>query len=35
MSVWNAMIHGLAIHGLGLDAIAIFSKMEDEHVLPD
>ncbi|XP_030939069.1 pentatricopeptide repeat-containing protein At5g50990 [Quercus lobata] len=35
VSVWNAMIHGLAIHGLGLDAIAIFSKMEDEHVLPD
>ncbi|KAK7820402.1 pentatricopeptide repeat-containing protein [Quercus suber] len=35
VSVWNAMIHGLAIHGLGLDAISIFSKMEDEHVLPD
>ena len=35
VSVWNAMIHGLAIHGLGLDAIAIFSKMEDENVLPD
>ncbi|KAK4569272.1 hypothetical protein RGQ29_004607 [Quercus rubra] len=35
VSVWNVMIYGLAIHGLGLDAIAIFSKMEDEHVLPD
>ncbi|KAI9176400.1 hypothetical protein LWI28_002342 [Acer negundo] len=35
VSVWNAMISGLAIHGLATDAIAIFSKMEVENVLPD
>ncbi|XP_044494254.1 pentatricopeptide repeat-containing protein At5g50990 isoform X2 [Mangifera indica] len=35
VSVWNAMISGLAIHGLGRDAIDIFSKMKVENVLPD
>ncbi|KAH7578500.1 hypothetical protein ACOSQ2_000203 [Xanthoceras sorbifolium] len=35
VSVWNAMISGLAIHGLATDAITIFSKMEVENVLPD
>lgn len=35
VSVWNAMINGLAIHGLASDAIALFSKMEFEKVLPD
>ncbi|KAJ7957164.1 Pentatricopeptide repeat-containing protein [Quillaja saponaria] len=35
VSVWNAMINGLATHGLALDAIAIFSKMQVENVLPD
>jgi pentatricopeptide repeat protein len=35
VSVWNAMINGLAIHGLALDATAVFSRMEVENVLPD
>jgi pentatricopeptide repeat protein len=35
VSVWNAMINGLASHGLGSDALALFSKMEMENVLPD
>ncbi|KAL3512063.1 hypothetical protein ACH5RR_024780 [Cinchona calisaya] len=35
VSVWNAMINGLALHGLALDAIAIFSMMEGEKVSPD
>ncbi|KAK1436753.1 hypothetical protein QVD17_02535 [Tagetes erecta] len=35
VSVWNAMINGLAMHGLAMDAIATFSKMEDENMLPD
>ncbi|XP_039064830.1 pentatricopeptide repeat-containing protein At5g50990-like [Hibiscus syriacus] len=35
VSVWNAMINGLATHGLPFDAIAVFSKMEDENILPD
>ncbi|PRQ16839.1 putative DYW domain-containing protein [Rosa chinensis] len=35
VSVWNAMINGLAIHGLALDAIEIFSEMEMDNVLPD
>lgn len=35
VSVWNAMINGMAIHGLALDAIIIFSKMESDNVLPD
>ncbi|KAJ6762059.1 PENTATRICOPEPTIDE REPEAT-CONTAINING PROTEIN [Salix koriyanagi] len=26
--VWNAMISGLAVHGLALDAIKVFTKME-------
>ncbi|KAL8232319.1 hypothetical protein R6Q57_002097 [Mikania cordata] len=35
VSVWNAMITGLAMHGLAMDALATFSKMEDENTLPD
>ncbi|MCI65416.1 pentatricopeptide repeat-containing protein, partial [Trifolium medium] len=35
VSVWNAMINGLAIHGFALNATAIFSRMEVENVLPD
>ncbi|XP_004300372.1 PREDICTED: pentatricopeptide repeat-containing protein At5g50990-like [Fragaria vesca subsp. vesca] len=35
VSVWNAMINGLAIHGLALEAIEMFSKMEIDYVLPD
>lgn len=35
VSIWNAMINGLAIHGLASDAIAIFSRMEVENISPD
>ncbi|KAI7985686.1 Pentatricopeptide repeat-containing protein [Camellia lanceoleosa] len=35
VSVWNALINGLAVHGLALDAIAIFSRMGVENVSPD
>lgn len=35
VSIWNAMINGLAIHGLALDAIAIFSMMKGENVSPN
>ncbi|KAG5537313.1 hypothetical protein RHGRI_024683 [Rhododendron griersonianum] len=35
VSVWNAMINGLAVHGLALDAIALFSRMVLEKVSPD
>ncbi|PWA74644.1 tetratricopeptide repeat (TPR)-like superfamily protein [Artemisia annua] len=35
VSVWNAMINGLAMHGLAMDAIATFTQMEDENTLPD
>ncbi|XP_065869617.1 pentatricopeptide repeat-containing protein At5g50990 [Euphorbia lathyris] len=35
ISIWNSMINGLAVHGLALDAITIFLKMEEENVLPD
>ncbi|XP_052182182.1 pentatricopeptide repeat-containing protein At5g50990 [Diospyros lotus] len=35
ISIWNAMINGLAVHGLAIDAIAIFSCMEAENVSPD
>lgn len=35
ISIWNAMIKGLAIHGLAMDALLVFSMMEHENVLPD
>ncbi|KAL5722493.1 hypothetical protein ACHQM5_006009 [Ranunculus cassubicifolius] len=35
VSVWNAMITGLASHGLASEVIAMFCRMEDENVLPD
>lgn len=35
VSVWNTMINGFAIHGLGKDAVGIFSRMEKENFLPD
>ncbi|KAF7840216.1 pentatricopeptide repeat-containing protein [Senna tora] len=35
VSVWNAMINGLATHGLALDAFAVFSRMELENIYPD
>ncbi|CAA0816407.1 Glycine--tRNA ligase 1- mitochondrial [Striga hermonthica] len=36
VSIWNAIINGLAIHGLAVDAISIFSAMEREKgISPD
>ncbi|XP_022135141.1 pentatricopeptide repeat-containing protein At5g50990 isoform X2 [Momordica charantia] len=35
ISVWNAMIKGLAIHGLAMDALLVFSMMERDSVRPD
>lgn len=35
VSVWNAIINGLAAHGLAYDAIKVFSDMELEVILPD
>nr|KYP62442.1 Pentatricopeptide repeat-containing protein At5g50990 family [Cajanus cajan] len=32
VSVWNAMISGLAIHGLAVDATLVFSRMEMERL---
>lgn len=35
VSIWNAMICGLAVHGLASDVVSVFSRMEAENVLPD
>ncbi|KAI3455208.1 hypothetical protein Pfo_011871 [Paulownia fortunei] len=35
VSIWNAMINGLAMHGLAVDAISMFSTLEEENILPD
>ncbi|GMH01100.1 hypothetical protein Nepgr_002939 [Nepenthes gracilis] len=35
VSAWNAMINGLAIHGLSSEAISIFMQMEVENISPD
>ncbi|KAL6649781.1 hypothetical protein ACP70R_014005 [Stipagrostis hirtigluma subsp. patula] len=35
VSVWNAMIGGLAAHGLGSDVVILFRKMKSEGLLPD
>lgn len=35
VSVWNAMINGLANHGLALDAFEVFSRMKMEYIFPD
>ncbi|GLT83898.1 hypothetical protein SLE2022_021620 [Rubroshorea leprosula] len=35
VSIWNAMINGLAVHGLASDAISVFLRMEAENVAPD
>ncbi|KAL3627406.1 hypothetical protein CASFOL_028769 [Castilleja foliolosa] len=35
VSIWNAMINALAMHGLGLDAISVFSNMEMNDISPD
>ncbi|TKY60306.1 Pentatricopeptide repeat-containing protein [Spatholobus suberectus] len=35
VSIWNAMISGLIIHELAMDAIVVFSRMERDHVLLD
>ncbi|KAD5961086.1 hypothetical protein E3N88_12559 [Mikania micrantha] len=32
---WNAMIHGLAMHGHGSEALDLFSKMKQEGFAPD
>ncbi|KAL4577285.1 hypothetical protein LXL04_013391 [Taraxacum kok-saghyz] len=32
---WNAMIHGLAMHGHGKEALDLFSKMKQENYTPD
>lgn len=32
---WNAMISGLAAHGLGEDAVDLFSRMPENSVVPD
>ncbi|WVZ56649.1 hypothetical protein U9M48_007145 [Paspalum notatum var. saurae] len=33
--VWNAMISGLAAHGLGSDVVILFHKMKTEELVPD
>ncbi|KAL8150811.1 hypothetical protein V2J09_020619 [Rumex salicifolius] len=35
LSAWNAMINGLALHGLALEAISVFSEMEQNNIIPD
>lgn len=35
VSIWNSMITGMAIHGHGSDAVALFSRMESEGLAPD
>lgn len=35
VSIWNAMINGLAMHGLANDAISMLSAMEKENISPD
>lgn len=35
VSIWNAMINGLAMHGFVVDAISIFSMMGRENISPD
>ncbi|MFS7956102.1 putative tetratricopeptide-like helical domain superfamily [Helianthus anomalus] len=32
---WNAMVHGLAMHGHGSEALDLFSKMKQEGFIPD
>ncbi|XP_020094472.1 pentatricopeptide repeat-containing protein At5g08305 [Ananas comosus] len=33
--IWNAMIGGLALHGLGKESVEMFEKMQELHVMPD
>ncbi|CAD6210864.1 unnamed protein product [Miscanthus lutarioriparius] len=35
ISVWNAMISGLASHGLGSDVVILFHKLKSEELVPD
>ncbi|KAH6755505.1 Tetratricopeptide repeat superfamily protein [Perilla frutescens var. hirtella] len=35
VSIWNSMINGLAMHGLAVDAISVFSAMKGENIPPD
>ncbi|PIN07104.1 hypothetical protein CDL12_20332 [Handroanthus impetiginosus] len=35
VSLWNAILSGLAMHGLAVDAISVFKTMERENISPD
>ncbi|KAK8916039.1 putative pentatricopeptide repeat-containing protein [Platanthera zijinensis] len=35
IQTWNAMIHGLAVHGLGLSALKVFDEMKSAGVKPN
>ncbi|GMH15037.1 hypothetical protein Nepgr_016878 [Nepenthes gracilis] len=35
IATWNAMIHGLAVHGHGEEALRLFQKLEKENVIPN
>ncbi|KAL8456941.1 hypothetical protein ACS0TY_034969 [Phlomoides rotata] len=35
VSIWNAMINGLAMHGRAMDAISMLSAMEKENIFPN
>lgn len=35
ISIWNSMITGLAVHGLGAEALLVFDSMTKEGVSPD
>ncbi|KAL9229503.1 hypothetical protein vseg_004963 [Gypsophila vaccaria] len=35
VATWNAMIHGLAVHGHGAEALELFLKLEDEGYVPN
>ncbi|KAG0485792.1 hypothetical protein HPP92_009871 [Vanilla planifolia] len=35
VSIWNSMISGLAMHGLGSDAVQVFEDMTKEGFFPD
>lgn len=35
IATWNAMLHGLAVHGHGLEALSLFRKLEIEGIMPN
>ncbi|KAJ8437307.1 hypothetical protein Cgig2_022706 [Carnegiea gigantea] len=35
IAAWNAMIHGLAVHGHGTEALRLFQKLEKEDMIPN